>query len=263
MTTDLDLQLLIFTDLDGTLLEHGSYSYAPAAEALAQLHIRRIPLILASSKTAAEIAPLHKALNLGDWPAIVENGSGIYDPTSGVSGADSDYQTVRAALDSLPDRLRRSYRGFGDMSVAEVVEATGLPPEGAALAKTRAFSEPGVWSGTAADETAFLEALAQEGIKGRRGGRFLTLSLGRTKADAMTEIIAQLGAETTIALGDAPNDAEMIAGATYGVWIKNDDAPPVPHDPDADQSRIRYTTESGPTGWNTAILQLLQELNHG
>lgn len=256
------MRLLVFTDLDGTLLEHGSYSHAPAAEALAALQAKRIPLILASSKTAAEIAPLHHELGLGDWPAIVENGAGLYDPGRGLDGIDAEYTQIRAALDALPDDLRRPYRGFGDMSVADVVAATGLPPEGAALAKTRCFSEPGLWAGDATGEAAFLAALAAQGIAGRHGGRFLTLSLGRTKADAMAEVCARFNADTTIALGDAPNDAEMIAAATYGVWVKNPHAPPVPPIDPTNSTQIRYTDDPGPAGWNQAVLALLHDLNH-
>ena len=58
------MSFVIFTDLDGTLLDHASYSYAPAEPALALLHKLEIPLILASSKTAFEIAPLREELDL-------------------------------------------------------------------------------------------------------------------------------------------------------------------------------------------------------
>ena len=57
--------MLVFTDLDGTLLDHNDYGYGPALPALTELKARDIPLVLASSKTAAEIAPLHHDLGLG------------------------------------------------------------------------------------------------------------------------------------------------------------------------------------------------------
>ena len=47
---------VVFSDLDGTLLDHSTYSWKAAAPALAALRDRGIPLILASSKTSAEIA---------------------------------------------------------------------------------------------------------------------------------------------------------------------------------------------------------------
>ena len=41
----------IFSDLDGTLLDHDTYGYEPARPALALLGRKNIPLILCSSKT--------------------------------------------------------------------------------------------------------------------------------------------------------------------------------------------------------------------
>ena len=70
-------RVIVFTDLDGTLLDHESYGYAPALPLLSRLRAAGIPLILASSKTAAEIAPLRADLGFADCPAIVENGAGI------------------------------------------------------------------------------------------------------------------------------------------------------------------------------------------
>ncbi len=42
---------LVFTDLDGTLLNHDDYSWEAARPALEELQRQSIPLILVSSKT--------------------------------------------------------------------------------------------------------------------------------------------------------------------------------------------------------------------
>ena len=70
---------LIFTDLDGTLLDYFSYSFEPAARLLASLSKRRFPVIINSSKTFAEIVRIREKMNNGD-PFIVENGAAIYLP---------------------------------------------------------------------------------------------------------------------------------------------------------------------------------------
>lgn len=259
---DEPLRLLVFTDLDGTLLDHGSYSYAPAMPALSRLKRLSVPLVLASSKTAAEISVLHAELGLGDAPGIVENGAGLYRP--GLAAADhDDYDRLRAALDGLPAQLRAQYVGFGDMSVGEVADVTGLPAASAELAKARQFSEPGQWLGDEAGQADFLAALEEQGIKARRGGRFLTLSFGATKADRMSEITAERGADITIALGDAPNDVEMLQTATHGVIIKNDHGAALPALPGEATGHIHRTDAPGPTGWNRAVNHLLDELTKG
>ena len=252
-------KLVVFSDLDGTLLDHANYSFAPAQPALDALAARDIPLILATSKTAAEVAVLHEALSLGDWPAIVENGAGIYRP--GRAGGDAaPYVALRSALDALPPDLRAPFRGFGDMSDAEVAEITGLSPEAAALARQRQNSEPGLWQGDEAARQGFLDALAERGIATRSGGRFLTLSHGRTKADGLREIAAELAAERTLALGDAPNDTDMLQAADLGVIVRNDHGPGIPPLPGEAQGTIRRTARPGPEGWNAAVLAILNDI---
>ena len=48
-------RIVIFTDLDGTLLHPKSYSFDAALPALNLIKEKKIPLVLCSSKTKAEI----------------------------------------------------------------------------------------------------------------------------------------------------------------------------------------------------------------
>jgi len=255
--------LLIFTDLDGTLLDHETYSWRAAEPALAMLRQRGAGVILASSKTAAEIAPLRDEIGFADWPAIVENGAGLLPAGAAASEVEGDaYQRLHAALDKLPADLRARFTGFGDMGAEGIARATGLPPDQAALAAARHFSEPGLFTGDEADEAAFTAALAEHGITARRGGRFLTLSFGATKADRMAEIKSDHAPDgVTIALGDAPNDAEMIAAADHGVIVANPHGTGLPPLDGEAEGRITRTRRPGPEGWNAAILALVERLD--
>ncbi|MFT4614813.1 MAG: putative mannosyl-3-phosphoglycerate phosphatase (HAD superfamily), partial [Bacteroidia bacterium] len=70
---------LIFTDLDGSLLDHYTYSFRSALPVLRQLERRLVPVVPVSSKTRAELEPLrHELANVG--PFIVENGAAIFVP---------------------------------------------------------------------------------------------------------------------------------------------------------------------------------------
>jgi len=248
------MTLAVFTDLDGTLLDHDSYSFAAALPAIVRLRTAKIPLILASSKTAAELHALRVELELTSYPAIVENGAGILAPNAEQAYDDRVYKRLCKTISQLP--YKQYFYGFSDMTAAEVSKATGLSIDGALLAQRRGFTEPGLFNGTSTDKAEFIAALTAKGITARDGGRFLTLSYGHTKADRMAELIKTLALNTTIALGDAPNDTDMLLAADYAVIIRNDHAPEIGVVPDA----IR-TEQAGPTGWNTAVLNLLDKLN--
>lgn len=246
------LPLLVFSDLDGTLLNHHDYSWDAAKPALKHLRDLGAGLVLASSKTAAEIVGFRQAIGFSNMPSIVENGAGILQPNHPETGGPSEYLNILNILHHLPP----GFRGFADMNVQEVCDRTGLDPVGATKAMDRRFSEPGVWDGAPEDLDTFLSEARQHGLKARQGGRFLTLSFGKTKADAMSDVIRQLKPERTIALGDAPNDLEMILAADTGVVVANRHGASIPiQTPEAEQRMFR-TTREGPEGWAEAILTL-------
>lgn len=253
------MRIIVFSDLDGTLLDHDTYDFSPALPAIAALKRCGGLLVLASSKTAAEMQPLHRALDLGTAPMIVENGAACVSPDPATpplgqpAALDRDYRAIRRVL----AELKAPFRGFGDMTPEEIAQRTGLSPEAAQDAAQRQFSEPGIWQGDAQQREAFIAALARHGLQARQGGRFLTLSFGATKADQMKEVISRLGPARTITLGDAPNDVEMLALADQGVVVRNDHGPALP----AFQSARPpiFTQLSGPAGWNAAVEQILSE----
>lgn len=253
--------LLVFSDLDGTLLDHHTYSFDAASEALNALRELGAVLVLSSSKTAAEISPLRAELGFEHCPAIVENGGGILEPRERVEpqGA-APHVEIRAALAAAPADLQEHFAGFSDWSVAEVAARTGLSHKAAARAKQRQFSEPGLWTGPSEMLTRFKAHLARSGIFAQRGGRFLTLSHGMTKADQMFEIASRYAPAPMIALGDAPNDLEMISSAHRGVIIKNANGPKIERTAGEATGKTVRSVEIGPAGWNRAILEFIAQL---
>lgn len=258
------MKIVVFTDLDGTLLDHSDYSFEAARPALNALHSSAIPLVLATSKTAAEVAELHAVLELGDAPAIVENGAGVFRPDglkqAGVREADKKYQEIRTALNLLEPELRAQFVGFGDLDSAEISNLTGLSLPASRLAKERCFSEPGLWSGDQTQLDKFRQSLFAKGIHCRRGGRFLTLSFGRTKADALKSIAKELEATHIIALGDAPNDIEMLEAADTAFIVKNEHGAQIDRLAGEETGLVKRTDQEGPTGWNKAVLSVLADL---
>ncbi len=258
--------IVAFSDLDGTLLDHETYSFVPARPALAALKARGIPLILASSKTEAEMRPIARSMGL-DHPMIVENGAGIVglpeESTPSGDGSMSPYNRLRMVLRQMPKELNACFEGFGDWDVARVAKETGLPLAAAQLACQRRFSEPGHFTGSDLQKRAFVDHLEQAGFTAVQGGRFFTLMPKTSKAARMAEVTdhyRRLSGEpiATVALGDAENDLAMLEAADRGFIIINPAHAPLAV---TERERLGFITRSqtpGPQGWNECVLPLVE-----
>jgi predicted mannosyl-3-phosphoglycerate phosphatase (HAD superfamily) len=73
------LHYVVFTDLDGTLLDSETYSYEKSLAMINRLKESGTPLIFCSAKTIVEQEVYRNELGLFH-PFIVENGSTIFTP---------------------------------------------------------------------------------------------------------------------------------------------------------------------------------------
>lgn len=259
---------LIFSDLDGTLLDARHYSFVDALPALSLIDARDIPLILCSSKTRAEIEVYRLGMRNGH-PFISENGGGIFIPqgyfAAPFEATSSDgyqliqlgtpYAEIRSHFEALRHRLGAQVRGFGDMTAEEVAELTGLSCEAASLARQRDFDEPFIFDG--APDERFLRAIEDEGLRWTQGRIFHIL--GNHDKGRAVEILKSLyrqmhGEISSIGLGDGFNDLSMLQSVDHPVLIRREDG--------GFDSRISIagmvkTLSPGPRGWNEAVLQML------
>lgn len=269
------LDTLLFTDLDGTLLDHETYSFDPARPALRQLHERGIPLILTTSKTLIEVIDLNRALH-NRAPVIIENGGAMAFPLDrehpfslpeheivdehAVMRFSPEYSAIRAFIDRQRDEHGYQMRGFGDMRAIEVAQLTGLAVEEAEQARRRLCSEPFVWDDDEASLEAFAEAAAADGLRLTRGGRFHHLMGNTSKAVAMRAMVELYRGDvepTVIACGDSENDAEMLESADIAVVVMRHDGT---HLSSRGREQTIRTAQPGPAGWNMAIEALLGDL---
>ena len=148
--------IVIFTDLDGTLLDHNSYGWQKAEPALRLCKENQIPLIPVSSKTRAEIRVLQQELGLSS-PFVSENGGGVFFPKEGKHPHPSDailshgvwkwsigpaYDFLLKALGEIRDEQGWKIRGFSNMTTEEISSITGLDLASARLASQREYDEP-------------------------------------------------------------------------------------------------------------------------
>lgn len=260
-------KLLIFTDLDGSLLDHHTYSWAPALEALTLIKEQHIPLVLCSSKTLAELEPIAQALQT-DAPLIGENGAVIAyreDGEEKVRTFGTSYSAITQYAHELRQTFGFEFIGFSDMSIAEVMQYTELGETAAIAAKKRQASEPLLWQDSEAQLKLFQRELEKRDLILTKGGRFHHIMSPVDKAMAVNWVREyyqeqEPGAQwRTMGLGDSHNDISMLESTNHPVLIKN----PYSCQPDVTHIKhIQITEAIGPEGWNAAVIATVTQLRH-
>jgi len=268
---------LIFSDLDGTLLDHHDYSFDAAQAMLNALKTNQVPVVLNTSKTAAEVKHLQRRLSL-THPFIVENGAAVYIPQHTFAHQPNDTQVLDEfwvkhfaddrnhwldVIAKLKPQFKDKFEGFAEMSSERIAEVTGLTQDEAKEAAQREFGEPLLWLGSDAQRDMFIEAASQLGAHPILGGRFLHICGNSNKGTAMTWLrdeYAQQWDNTelkTIALGDGNNDIAMLEDADVAVRILSPVNPP----PRLQRTEGVITTRlMGPGGWQEALISILPSL---
>jgi len=264
---------IIFSDIDGTLMDHHTYSMEAAKSGLQLIAKKKIPLILTSSKSFAEMKVIHDELDLRE-PFIVENGGAvcvstdyfeIQEKVTGVNGflvkfLSLPYDEIISTLRKIKANKRFRFSGFNEMTIETVMSLTSLPYEKAQQAKTRLCSEPLVWEDTTERLQDFTNELSRHGFKLLKGGRFYHL-IGNTDKAIALKYLLNLYKEKyphdellTIGVGDSPNDIEMLQAVNIPVLVQRPDGTyiDVPF-----ENKAIFAEGVGPVGWNKAVNQIL------
>lgn len=266
-------RLVIFTDLDGTLLDHHTYSAEPARPVWEAALEAGVPVIFNTSKTRVEVEQLQERLGIHQ-PFIVENGAAVwFPPDTGLplppdARPHGSYYCKALSVprvDILEQlyalRERYAFRGLSEMGLAELMERTGLERRQAQLASQREFSEPLVWQDSEGALEQCAAELAGHNLRLVRGGRFHHVLGASDKGQAMSWLLAVYqnafeGAITSVALGDSENDVDMLSASDIPVLVRSPvHAPPViPDRPD-----VCITSSCGPEGWAEAVSSILSQ----
>jgi mannosyl-3-phosphoglycerate phosphatase family protein len=258
-----DRPLVLFTDLDGTLLDHFSYSAEVVRETLQLLDRVGIPVIFCSSKTFYEQIHLQGELGI-THPFIMGNGSvvavprGYFStpPTSPVPKGRKDMEPLPqpAILEEVPavgvneqahdfytfahtdaHAMRRELaqlqdiKGFSAATDAELTSATGLSGDALKRARNPWFTETLLTQLDAEQLTTLRKKLAEKGWALSRGGRFFTVHsalVDKGKAVKwLKEAFRQNMPETPLfaAIGDSPNDAPMLEAVDCPFLVQRHD----------------------------------------
>ncbi|WP_076419396.1 HAD-IIB family hydrolase [Colwellia sp. UCD-KL20] len=268
--------VIIFSDLDGTLLDHFTYESTAALPVIKQLNAANVPIVLTTSKTLAEVLKIQADLDI-KAPLIIENGAAIFIPKNTfkvqpkntlsmgqywVKSFCLPRQHWLEVIKDAPAKFKGLYQGFSTLKTEELAELTGLSMADADLAKNRQYGEPIHWRGDESSKQDFIEYLEKSDATVLFGGRFFHVCGSSDKGQALTWLTEHyqknIGAYTisTIALGDGKNDIAMLEAASIAVQIRS----PVHEFPVINKTEnVIQTQEYGPAGWAEAIQHLLPE----
>lgn len=230
--------LAVFTDLDNCLLDHDTYEYAPALEALGRLRQLNARVIFVTSKTRAEVEHWQAKMDL-THPSVVENGGAVILESGQAVVLGKPRETIVASLAQAAQTAGARCRGFSVMPLDEIARRCAMPLERAGFAARRQYSEPFVLE-TPDLEPALRSQMEARGLRLTRGGRFHH-ALAHEGKEAGVRWLLQREPVVSIGIGDAPNDDGFLSLVDHPIKLPAGDA--------------------GPAAWNRAVLGVLQALS--
>lgn len=269
-------KLLIITDLDGTLLDRKTYSFELAAPALHLIRRKGIPLVFSSSKTRAEIEVYRKKLENGH-PFISENGGAVFIPKGYFSfpfpydretedylilELGTFYPVIVEILESIRKESGIKITGFSGLTEKELISLSGLTPEEATFAKQREYDEPFIVEGENHEVEMVKRAIENKGMSYVWGGKFHHI-LGKNDKGKAAEIMKELYENeffsiSTVGIGDSLNDLPMLLAVDHPILLKEKEEASL--EIPQKIKNLTVTDQTGPQGWNEAIIGLLNRL---
>ena len=260
-------QIIIFTDLDGSLLDKDTFEFHEIEDYFRDLVSKGIKIIPNSSKTKAELSNFNKQYNL-DLSFIAENGSSIHglnliheNLPSNIFLSRTVDEIYKIYNQNVTDNLKEKITFILRLKSKEQKEIFGLPLDKMMLAIKRDYSIPIQFNGTESEKNEFFNIINESGLTIQTGGRIMNICDNTNKSKAMVKTIQLIKDEMndeiiTIGVGDNHNDIEMLKKSDYACLVKNDNF---------DSSLINIdnlikSSEPSPLGWADVIKTAIQKI---
>ena len=270
---------LIFTDLDGTLLDHNNYSFGNNKKMISTIINNKNEIIFNTSKTFSECKKLLKELKLSNMPFSTENGAVLYFPKikfNKIKNSSSFEKYWKVRIAKLSSKawhlfLKQKQKKYNfliaqDLSSKILKKYTNL--DGTSKMLNREASQIILWEDSLVNLKKFKNALKSEkqGVL-IQGSRFIQVSSVCNKRIAKKLISHAYDyqfygtySKNTIALGDSKNDIDMLNSASYPCLIKNRSGyfPKLR----SNKKNIIKSSKFAPDGWSQVLYKLNKTLDN-
>ena len=263
--------ILIFTDLDGSLLNHSNFEFYTIKPFILKCLRNNIRIIPNTSKTKNEVEFFSEQLGV-DIPFIVENGSAIHNLDLVCSHFDKNIKSLilsRTANeifeifnDKVPLSLRNQCLFLKDMNASKQSKVLGLNGEQLTSALNRLYSIPLIFNGPIEIKNELISIFNDLDIKLHEGGRVINICDNCSKGDAMKIILKKMEdikkKYHSIVIGDSPNDISMLDLSNQPCVV------PLPDQENLKKLKLKKVIRANqvaPDGWKEVVLKSLDRIN--
>ena len=259
--------VVIFTDLDGSLLHRDTFQFDTIKDYIKSLLSKGVIIIPNSSKTEKEIEKFNEELGI-NLPYISENGSSIHGlnlitsnfPDKLVLSRDKE-ELLKIYENKVPEKLKEKCFQISKMSKKEKENIFGQKDEKLKDALNRKYTLPFLFKGDKNEKYRLIKILNSNSLTLQEGGRVYNLCDNINKVKSMNRVIKILKKTEdkikTIAVGDNFNDLEMLRNCDIPCLVFNDQFK-------LDQININnliFSNKPSPEGWADVIKMALAKLD--
>lgn len=268
----------IFTDIDGTLINHYNYSLGKLKNFINKIKEKNF-IIFSTSKTFSEIVDINKKLEI-NFPFIIENGACIFFPKdylfpNGIKHKLFShenylgYKLSKLSVMEIENKLsilqkKYDFSLFSQLNIQQLSEITNLKKNSLANSKKRLFTNPIYWRDTDEKIKKFKLDIKKINInfKVLKGGRFFHLADDYDKGKAIKKFLEIINLTRkkefkTISLGDSENDICMLELTDYSCIVKREKLKISLKK----KKNIYYSINKAPYGWQESIEFVLNKEN--
>ena len=260
--------LIIFTDLDGSLLHRDTFKFDPIKDYIKDLINNEIIIIPNSSKTEKEIERFNEELGV-ELPYISENGSSI----SGLNLINSNFpnkiilsrekEELLKIFDlKVPEKIKNKCLLISKLDKKKQEKIFGQKDDRLKDVLNRKYTLPFLFNGEKKDKNRLIKILNSNSLTLQEGGRVSNLCDNVNKIKSMNRVIKILKKTKnkikTIAVGDNYNDLDMLKNCDIPCLVFNDQFK-------LDQINIDnliFSNKPSPEGWADVIKMALAKLNY-
>ena len=261
--------ILLFTDLDGTLLNKKTFEFKAALKLIKNCISKGINIIPNSSKTDLELDEICENLEIPKV-YISENGSFIYGLNFLSENLNKKVHLSRNKAvifknfsDNINIKLQKKCLILENETLQNQIEILGLPHNKISKAMNRKFSMPFIFLGNKEEEVELKNNVKKHGLNIQFGGRVFSLGDEVSKGNAMMRFISLLSNETkknyvSICVGDNENDFDMLDKSDYPCLVKNGPLKNINF-----KNQCVFSKTEAPDGWVEVVnktLNIIEEI---